>query len=134
MLSCREQGYNADFIARFLGPGEYPPALLANIMTTTGCNDSGKICAILDAQKTLVLARIQFLIDHDQCAASEEEATMDFECPMEFEWPTGDGENMDGEHMEFENVEFEWFKEGGGWQCAGISHYVSDTAMADRDQ
>ena len=129
MLSCREQGYDADFIARFLGPGEYPPELLAKFMSITGCNDSGNICAILDAQKALVLARIQSLIDHGQREAFEEEATMDVECPMEFEWPTGDGENM-----EFENVEFEWFKEGGGWRCADVSHYVSDTTMADRLQ
>ena len=109
-VACYELGYDADFIVEFLQQGSYPPELLDKIAGITSCQDQGKICSLLDAQKGAFLVRMKQLIQVRLKQKSEEEARCQQKLLMMGRCP----------------MNFEWLKEDGGWRCAGGSHWVSE--------
>jgi hypothetical protein len=65
---------------------------------------------VLQQQRGAVLEKIKISIKAAEKAKSEEEAKIQFKIKQLGRCPMG----------------FEWLKEGGGWRCAGGSHFCSD--------
>ena len=90
-----------------------PPEFLSIIQRKTGAKNPSKIKGMLQQQRGVVLEKIKISIKAAEKAKSEEEAKIQFKIKQLGRCPMG----------------FEWIHEGGGWRCAGGSHFCSDQEL-----
>jgi len=90
-----------------------PPEIMAIIQRMTGATNPAKIKAMLQQQRKAVLEKIKISIKEAEKEKTEEEAKIQTKLRTLGRCPMG----------------FEWLREGGGWRCAGGSHFCSNQEL-----